>query len=88
MDSEAAILERVIDPGRGGFSVELARQILAWDFPTSDHQRYAQLQEKADAGTLTPNEEQELDRYLSVNNIIAIFKARARASLKQHNPAA
>jgi hypothetical protein len=78
MLSPPAILERVINPQRGGFSAELARHILELDFPTSDHARYAELSEKAQEGSLTEEERSELEDYLNVNDFLTIIKAVIR----------
>ena len=82
MASDSSILERVISPDRGGLSAELARHILSFDFPPSDHARYEELSEKASEGTLTETERAELEEYLDINDFLAILKAKANASLR------
>jgi hypothetical protein len=86
--NDVAILERVIGPDRGNFPPELARQILAFDFPPQDHARYAELSLKASEGQLAASERAELDDYLNVNDFLTFMKAKAEASLQQHTPAA
>jgi hypothetical protein len=88
MSSRIEILQRVIDPGGGGFSEELARQLLGLDFPPADHARYEALASKAGDGTLTEAERAELNDYVEVNDLLTLLQARARASLKKRNPAA
>lgn len=88
MLSEQNLLERVIDPKRGGFSPELAEQILSLDFPPADHARCAKLSAKAQKGTLTESENAQLQIYLNLNDFLIFMKARARISLRKHNPAA
>jgi hypothetical protein len=87
MLSDSAILERVIDPKRGDFPPELARRILQFDFPTSDHARYAELSAKAQDGSLTEQERAELEDYLNVSDFLTIIKAKAEASLRQNSAA-
>jgi hypothetical protein len=82
------VLERAIAPAGGGMSADLARHVLSWDFPPEDHARVEVLSEKAELGRLSPEETAELDDYLSADNLLTILKAKARASLKQHVPAA
>jgi hypothetical protein len=88
MLSEQDILERVVDPKRGGFSPELAEQILSLDFPPANHAKVAELSAKAQKGTLTESENVQLQTYLNVNDFLIFMKARARISLRKHNPAA
>lgn len=88
MVMQSTILERVIDPRRGGFPPELARQILKLDFPPEDHARYQELSQRAQDGTLTPGERTELEDYLNVNDFLTILKAKADTSLRQQVPAA
>ena len=88
MSSRIQILQHVMDPGGGGFSEELARQLLGLDFPPADHERYEALSAKANEGTLTEAERAELNDYVDVNDLLTLLQARARASLKKRNPAA
>lgn len=88
MVKDSTILERVIKPGQGELSPELARQILAFDFPPADHARYEELSTKASTGALSDAERSELEEYLEVNDFLTIMKAKAEASLKRHSSAA
>jgi hypothetical protein len=45
----------------------------------------AELSSKAQEGTLTPEEQDELDGYINVSHFIAFVQSKARISLK--NPA-
>jgi hypothetical protein len=84
----ASILERVIEPARGGFSAEFAREVLKFGFPPADHARYTQLSAKAQNSSLTEEEAAELDDYLNVNDFLTILKAKAEASLRPKGSAA
>jgi hypothetical protein len=83
-----AILERVIDPERGEFPPELARQILRFHFPPADVARYAELSAKAQDGSLSDAERQDLEDYVNVNDLLMILKAKAETSLRQKPSAA
>jgi hypothetical protein len=84
--SGAPLLESIIRPDVGGLSQELARYIL--DFTPAQHARYAALAGQAETGALTESEAAEIDEYLAANAILTLLQAKARHSLKQHQPAA
>jgi hypothetical protein len=86
--SDSTILERVIKPERADLSPELARHVLAFDFPPTDHARYQELSAKASEGTLSETERAELEEYLDVNDFLTVIKAQAQASLRRRGPAA
>jgi len=87
MLTDPAILERVIDPQRGGFPPEVGRQILKFTFPPEDRARYLTLSTKAQAGSLTADERAVLEDYLNVDDLLMILKAKAEASLRDQIPA-
>jgi len=84
----ASVLERVMEPKRGGLSAEFAREVLKFGFPPADHGRYAELSAKAQNGALTDEETAELEDYLNVNDFLTILKAKAEASLRPKGSAA
>ena len=88
MVAHSAILDRVIRPKHGDLSPELARHILSLDFDQTDRARYEALSIKAQEGTLTGDEESELDGYLVVNDLLTVLQSKARVSLKQQSSAA
>jgi hypothetical protein len=88
MASDSTILERVLAPERGDFPAEVARHILALDFPPADHARYESLSAKASDENLNPQERIELEEYLNVNDFLTAIKAKARASLRRQERAA
>jgi hypothetical protein len=79
---ETAILKRVISPEIGDVSPEAAKALLALGFPESDHARMEELSDKAQEGTLTQGEQDELDGYINVSHFIAFVQSKARISLK------
>jgi hypothetical protein len=88
MTTLSAILDRIIEPQQGGFSPEHARYVLSLDFSVDEQARNAELAEKAQEGSLTADEQSELDNLLSVNALLIILQAKARNSLGKHNSAA
>ena len=84
--NEAAILRRVIRPEVGDISQEAARALLTFRFAESDHIRMAELSAKAQEGSLTQAEEEELDGYINVSHFIAFVQSKARISLKNAHP--
>ena len=78
---ESAILSRVVDPGTGDLPPDFSQFVLKLDFAEADQRRMAELSTKAQDGTLTREEEQELDGYLNVNDFLTIMQSKARMSL-------
>jgi hypothetical protein len=85
-EQETAILKRVIRPDVGDVPAEVARALLALAFAEADHQRMAELSAKAQQGSLTTGEQDELDAYVNVSHFIAFVQSKARMSLKKPGP--
>jgi hypothetical protein len=81
--SDAAILARVIDPQQSGLSSEVAQSMLKWEFEDADRRRMAELAEKAREGTLSQEEETEIDGFIRVGNLISLIHAQAKLSLQR-----
>jgi hypothetical protein len=88
MTTGASILERIIEPKRGGFSNEHARYVLSLDFSAQEQAHYADLAQRMQDGSLSEQEEAELDEFVAANALLTILQSKARISLKKHNPAA
>ena len=82
MNSEAAILERIFEPQNPGLNQALAEYFLSLDFAADDHRRMNLLSEKAQEGTLTAEDQSELDSYLSAGHFLALLQSKARIVLK------
>ena len=80
--SQAAILDRVIQPGQGGWSKAAARSILDLQFKDTDLKRLAKLMERNQGGEITADESIELDNYRSIGRLIDLMKTRAPQSLQ------
>jgi hypothetical protein len=74
------IFSRVIDPDAGSLPADLARFVCGLDFRPDDHARYEELSAKAREGSLTSQEEDELDGYLHVDSLLAILRLKAEKS--------
>lgn len=81
--TSSAIWSRVVKPDEGTLSREAALAILELDFSAQDQQRVDALSSKAGDGTLTLDEQAELDEYIRVNNELMILQSKARISLKE-----
>src|SRR5438128_1226064 len=80
--NDLAILSRVLEADRQTLPPEGARALLALDFNQADKDRMRQLSAKAREGTLSPDEQAEVDSYERVGHILNIIQSKARQSLK------
>lgn len=81
--NEAAIVGRLMKPDQADFSPELAREILSLQLGSEDQTRIRQLSAKAQEGTLSAAEEDEVENYRRVGYWLGILWSRARISLKR-----
>ena len=79
--TQAAILDRVLQPSKRAWSAAAAETILAMSFPPQDVRRMNRLLGKAKAGALSGDEELELENYRNVGRFLELMKSRARRSL-------
>ena len=77
-----AMLEQLAEMDARGMSPETARTYLQLGFRRSHRQRVDTLSDKAQRGALTPAEDQELDEFIRVGNLLAILQSKARQALK------
>jgi hypothetical protein len=80
--TEAAIWARVIHPN-GELTPAVARAILKLEFSDDDRERMHELSQKAQEGTLTSEEQFEIDNFERVGNMLAIWKSHSRRLLKR-----
>jgi hypothetical protein len=81
--SEAAIFARLWEPGENGLSPELARHLLRLRFAERDRARMHELAAGNREGRLSADEQEELDNYVRVGDLLAILQSKARKILKQ-----
>ena len=77
-----SIFTRLIEPQDGSLPPDLARYISELDFRPEDHARFEELSLKAQQGTLTQTEADQLGGYLHVDSLLAIMRLKAQRSLK------
>jgi len=82
-DAELNIWERVFVPDPERLSHEQAQYLLEARFPQADLDRINALSAKARDGTLTPEENAVLDRYVHVGHLLSILKAKVRQGMKE-----
>jgi len=80
VDSDAAILSRLVE--LENLPPEVARYLLSLDFCQSDRDRMHELAAKAREGTLTLAEQHEAESYERIGHLIALWRSKARKSLK------
>jgi hypothetical protein len=78
----ASLFRRVIAPDAGSLPPDLARYVSTLDFRPEDHARYEALSAKAQDGSLTPQEADELDGFLHVDSLLSIMRLKAARSLR------
>jgi hypothetical protein len=81
-NSEAAIFLRVLEPDKPMLSAEAAREIMALRFAATDEKRTSELSAKARSGQLTSDEDEELENYIRVGDLLAIMQSKARRRLR------
>jgi hypothetical protein len=79
---EGAIWGRLLDPAKPTLSAEAARAVLVLDFPPADKERMNELAARARAGTIAPEEMEEVETYGRVGSVLGIMKSKARRALK------
>jgi hypothetical protein len=82
INSEVAILRRVLEPSRPTLSAAAARAFLALDFTSADRDRMKQPAAKAREGTLSSAEQTEINNYERVGHFLSMLQSKARRSLK------
>ena len=79
-----AVLEQLAELDVASISPATARKLLAFRFAAAHHARVKTLSRKAQLGTLSPAEQQELDEYIRVGTLLSILQSRARRVLKNN----
>jgi uncharacterized protein YnzC (UPF0291/DUF896 family) len=80
--TEAEVWLRILHPDED-LSPPAARAILGLSFPKDDITRMHELSAKARAGTLTPEEDAEMDTFERVGSILSTLKSKARQALRR-----
>lgn len=80
--SEGAILSRLFHSREPAFSPRTARELLDLDFDQDDKERMHRLSAKAREGTLSSDDEAQINNYERVGHLLNILQSKARRSLK------
>ena len=75
------LFRRVIEPETGSLAPDVARYVLNLDFRADDHDRFEQLSTKAQEGTLSKQESEELEGFLHIDSLLTIMRLKAERSL-------
>lgn len=82
--STISYLDRFLDPMADAFTPELARRIVALRAEPELQAYIDDLADKANRGTLTPEEERDYKNCIEAADIIGIIQAKARRFLARH----
>ncbi len=78
---EAAILGRLVEPEKPALPPEAAKALLALELIPADKARVDELAAKARAGTLTQEEQAEVEAYSRVGSLVGVLKVQAYRAL-------
>jgi hypothetical protein len=81
--TEAEILSEVVAPDQPTLPEGFARAVLAVRFTDGATDRIRDLLQRKNAGTLSPSDETNLEKYLRVGQFIDLMQAKARLSLNE-----
>lgn len=80
--SETAILSRALNAANGSLSPEAAQSILDLSLSDTDKSRLAELSNGAGEGSLSPEQETEIENLRHAARVLELFKSKARLALK------
>lgn len=81
-NSESAIWARLIEMRKEPISAETARFLLSIRLSEVDHSRMQELMDKSNDGTLTPEDEAELDSYLNIADLLTVMHSQLRVAIR------
>ena len=84
IDQSAALWQRVIE-FQGKLAPSAARSLLELKFSERDHALIDQLAAKARAGSLSADEQSELETFERLGCVLDIVHSKARQALKKHS---
>ncbi len=79
--NSTTLFRRVIEPENGSLAPDVARYVRDLDFKPDDHARFELLSAKAQEGTLSSEESEELEGFLHIDSLLAIMRLKADRSL-------
>lgn len=72
------VLEQLAGLDVETLSLDAAHRLVQFQFSPEHQERFSLLARKASEGLLTPGEQDELDKYIRVGDLVAFFQSRAR----------
>ena len=82
--SKQTVWNRIIQSENGTLNRAAATFFSKLDFTPADHDRIAELNDRANEGSLSPQEREELEEYIRVGDVLTMLQAKARRSLRKH----
>ena len=82
---ESTVLARVIAPDEPSLSPAVANEFLKWGFSDADKIRMSELAAKARLGTLSPDDQIEIEVFERVSSFWGLVKSKARRSPQAHS---
>jgi hypothetical protein len=85
MATMTSYLDRLLEPVTEALTPELARTILQLRADPELQERVDELRQKANAGTLTPDEDAEYKGFVEAVDVVSILQAKARRFLSRRS---
>jgi hypothetical protein len=82
VDSDSAILSRLIEPEIENLPPHVVWYLLGLDFCQRDRDRMHELAAKAREGSLTPAEQHAAESYQHIGHLVALWQSKACKPLK------
>jgi hypothetical protein len=79
-------LDHLLDPVTDAFTPEMARAIAGLRADAKTQAHIDVLRQKANEGTLTPEEDAEYKEFVEAVDVISIIQSKARKFLAEHCP--
>ncbi len=80
---EAAILARLVGSDESAMSASAAKGILRLTLSPADREEMHVLAAKARAGTLSKDEQADVEAYSRISSLLGILKSKARCALER-----
>jgi hypothetical protein len=85
MANTTSYLDRLLEPMTEALTPELARTIVEMRADAEVQERIEVLRDKANAGTLTPEEDAEYKDFVEAVDVVAILQSKARRFLARRS---
>jgi hypothetical protein len=82
-ESDAEILNEIVESRDGDLPPAVARSLLKWRFSRAAVGRIRTLLRKNNAGTLSADEQAALERYLRIGQLLDLLHAKSHLSLSR-----